>query len=769
MSQAGTSRSRGLAFLHGVLVTPKLSAVMSLLFVSLSIPILIFILVYNYNRTSTAIIATLHEQVARTRTVTVDGAQSLIQPVAGTLQLLAGVVASDPSLFRKEQSRESLYRALISAEQIDAIYVSFEDGYHRVVTRIDESRRRSDPKIPPTALWHSSYIDDFSAGHNRRRHRVFFDTWPHVVGHYDVETTLDIRTLPHYKAAKGTGSLAATDLSINPDTGFPVLSLGFPIMRDGGFVGFAGANITVDVLSRFLDRHRASPHSTTTIVERGGAIIAYPDRAKQVQMVDGRLAVAHVATIADDDLREAYRLRAQLTMGDNFMFRSALTGRELAASFDRFPEGFPRPWETVILTPTDDFVGPLKAANRQIVAVIAVLTVLELVLIYALSTRLSRPIEGVSRQLRAMETLSFESPTHGSRARVREIAQLQDAVARVRASLRSFARYAPEEIVREVAASGQEASLSADRREVTALFGDLRGFTTIAEKLGPELVVSILNDHFEVLAGLVARHGGYVVDFLGDGLFAVFGAPEALDDHAARAVTCAIEMQLAREAQNREFFAKGWPPLEMGIGINTGPAVVGNMGSNLRTKYGVVGHPVNFAARIESFTVGGQVLVSDSTREALAERLDADGPLEAEAKGVAGPVRMWMVRRLGAGGSALVVPSSLSDLVVLAPAIEVSLRPLRGKHIGTDTYPATLVKLGVSGGELDTECPLAMFDAVQVILPLRTGIVTVLDSKVMAVTNGAAGRRTVFVRFGGLDWDVRTRIEALSRTGVVAA
>ena len=739
---------------------------MALLFVSLSIPILIFILVYTYNRTSAAIIANLHDQVAKTRTATVDSAQNLIQPVASTLRLLAGMVATDPSVFRTEQSRESLYRALTAAEQIDAVYVSFEDGYHRVVTRIDESRRRSDPKIPPTALWHASYIDAFAAGANRRRHRIFFDTWPHVVGQYAVETTVDIRTLPHYRAAKAMGSLAATDLSINPDTGFPVLSLGFPIVRDGGFVGFAGANITVDVLSRFLDRHRASPHSTTTIVERGGAIIAYPDRAKQVQMVDGRLAVARVDDIADDDLREAYRLRAQLWRGDNFMFRSASSGKELSASFNRFPDDFPRPWETVILTPTDDFVGPLKATNRQMVAVIAVLTVLELVLIYALSKRLSRPIEGVSRQLRAMETLSFESrPASGSRARVREIAQLQDAVARVRASLRSFARYAPEEIVREVAASGQEAILSADRRQVTALFGDLRGFTTIAEKLEPERVVSILNDHFEVLAGLVARHGGYVVDFLGDGLFAVFGAPEALDDHAGHAVACAIEMQLAREAQNREFFARGWPPLEMGIGINTGPAVVGNMGSNLRTKYGVVGHPVNFAARIESFTVGGQVLVSDSTRGALAERLDADGPLEAEAKGVAGTVRMWMVRRLEQGGSSLVAPSSVSDLVVLASAIQVRLRPLRGKHIGTETYPATLVRLGASGGELDTECPLATFDAVQVTLPPETGILTVLDSKVLTVTNVAAGRRTVFVRFGGLDWDVRARLEAFARAG----
>jgi class 3 adenylate cyclase len=763
----GTSRFRRFGLLGRALATPKLSAVMALVFVSLSVPILIFILVYNYNRTSAAIIATLHERVAQTRVATIESAQNLIQPVASTLRLVAGVVAADPSLFRTEESRELLYRALVSAEQIDALYVSFEDGYHRVVTRMDDNRRHSDPRIPPTANWHSSYIDDFSAGKNRRRHRTFFDTWPHVVGEYAVESTVDIRALPHYKGAKATGGLSVTELSINPDTGFPVLSLGYPIVRDGRFIGFAGANITVDVLSRFLDRHRASPHSTTAIIERGGAIIGYPDSAKQVQVVDGRLAVARVADIPDDDLREAYRRRAQM-MGDNFAFRSPVTGQELIASFDRFPEDFPRPWETVTLTATDDFVGPLKIANRHTVAVIAVLTVLELVLIYALSRRLSRPIEGVSRQLRSMETLSFVVPAHESRSKVREIAHLQDAVARVSASLRSFARYAPAEIVREVAASGRETSLSADRRDVTALFCDLRGFTHIAEKLGPERVVSILNEHFNVLADLVARHGGYVVDFLGDGLFAVFGAPQVLEDHAGRAVACAIEMQLAREAQNREFFSKQWPPLDMGIGINTGPAVVGNMGSGRRTKYGVVGHPVNLAARIESFTVGGQVLVSDSTREVLTDRLAADGPLEAEAKGVGAPIRMWMVRCLR-GESPLELSSPVSDLAVLASATEVSLRPLRGKQIGADTYPAKLVKLSAYGAAIDTDCPLAMFDAVQVILPPRPGMPAALDSKVMTVTERAAGGRTAFVRFDGLDWEVRARLETLSRAASTAA
>src|SRR5262245_1981307 len=764
MSLDRTSRRQRFAFLAAAFTTPKLSAVMALVFVSLSIPVLIFILVYNYSRTSAAIIQTLREEVAKTRLATIESAQNLVQPVAGTVRLLAEVAASDPSLFKKEPSRELLYRALISADQIDAIYVSFEDGYHRVVTRMDDRRRRSDPRIPPNANWHSSYIDAYSAGTNRLRHRAFFDSWPHVVGEYTVPGTTGPWGTPHYEAAKATGALVVTDLRVNPDTGSPVLFVAFPILREGRFIGFACANITVDILSRFLDRQRASPHSTTTIVERGGTIIAYPDSSKQVRMVDGRLAVARVADIADDDLREAYRRRAQL-MGDNFVFRSPVTGQEVSASFDRFPESFPRPWETVILTPTDDFIGPLKVANRHSVIVIVLLTVLELILICVLSRRLSRPIEGVSEQLRSMETLSFQNlPAHESRASVREIAQLQEAVGRVRASLRSFARYAPEGVVRAVAASGRETTLSADRREVTALFCDLRGFTSVAEKLGPELVVSILNDHFETLASLIASHGGYVVDFLGDGLFAVFGAPEALGDHAERAVTCAIEMQLARETKNREFFTKGWPPLEMGIGINTGPAVVGNMGSSLRTKYGVTGHPVNLAARIESFTVGGQVLVSDSTRQALAGRLVADGPLEAEAKGVGTPVFMWMVRRLE-GATPLELPSPVSDLAVLASPIEVTLRPLRGKQIGADTYPARLVKLGPSGAELETDYPLAMFDAVQVIVPRGAGLSAALDSKVISVTESAAGRRTALVRFGGLDWDARAQLERFSRGG----
>jgi adenylate cyclase len=356
----------------------RLSAVMSALFVLLSIPVLIFILAYNYRQNATAINATLNEAVTRTKQVSIEDAGNLINPVAATLRLLAAAATEDPEEFRNEASRDLLYQALTSARQIDAAYVSFEDGYHRVVTRMDDDRRRSDPKIPPSANWHSSYIDSFSGSPRRIRHRTFFDTWPHVVGSYDVEQILDVRTLRGYQAAKDAGALIVEEPSINPDTGYPVIFVRFPIVKDGAFIGCASANVTLDVLSRFLTAHRASPHSTTIIANPNkGTIIAYRDPKKTVRQEGGRLELTTLETIADNNVREANRLHSE-TNSDDFFFSSPQNGEEISASFTPIPGNFGQPWEIIILTPTDDFVGTLKRTNRQMIALIAALTGIEL-------------------------------------------------------------------------------------------------------------------------------------------------------------------------------------------------------------------------------------------------------------------------------------------------------------------------------------------------------------------------------------------------------
>src|SRR5262249_25407579 len=156
-----------------------------------------------------------------------------------------------------------------------------------------------------------------------------------------------------------------------------------------------------DVLSRFLADHRASPHSKTIIADpNDGRIVAASERKVGVRMIDGHLQIARLANVGDEDIREAYLLQTQ-TKQDEFVFGSPRDGQELSASFARFPEAFGHPWQSIVLTPTDDFIGQLKATNRQIVIIIAALSALELFLIYFLSRRLSQPIESISRALKS--------------------------------------------------------------------------------------------------------------------------------------------------------------------------------------------------------------------------------------------------------------------------------------------------------------------------------------------------------------------------------
>jgi adenylate cyclase len=613
--------------------SPKLSAIMAGFFVCLSIPILVFILVYNYHRNSEAIIATLHEDVAKTSRTSMENVEAMIGGVAATLRLLADVTAADPAFFRTGRSNDVLYRALATADEIDAAFVSFEDGYHRAVTRIDDDRRRSDQRIPRTANWHSNFIDDFSLGENRSRHRTFFDTWGHVVGEYAVPTTTDYRTTSGYPAAKQSRTLAVTEPQVNVDTGYPIINLRVPVLHDGTFIGCAGASITLDVLSRFLATHRASPHSTTIIADpTDGKVIAASDRKKTVRVVDGGLEVARLDNIDDEDAREAFRLQRQ-TKQNNFLFQSR-DGQELSASFAGFPVSFGRRWEAIILTPTNDFIGELKATNRQIVIIIVTLSVAELLLIYLLSRRLARPIESISRDLKSVETLSFDQPM-ARPSRVREIAQLQSATSLLRNSLQSFCSFVPIDVVRGLIKSGIPLALGVARRSLTILFVDLENFSTQAEQSTPDALLDQMSVYFEQVSRAISDEEGTVDKFIGDGIMAFWGAPIALSDHVLRGCEGALRAARRMERINEAWRAEGKPAFRIRIGLNSAEVLVGNIGSSERFSYTAIGDGVNVAARLEGMnkTFGTTICISDSVFIAVGSEIVARPLRRVRVKG----------------------------------------------------------------------------------------------------------------------------------------
>jgi class 3 adenylate cyclase len=445
---------------------------------------------------------------------------------------------------------------------------------------------------------------------------------------------LDIRTLPGYTAAQASGALVITDPAINPDTGYAIIYLRYPIVRDGVFIGAASANITMDVLSRFLVHNRASPHSVSIIADPAdGKIIAAPDRSEAVRSVGGKLEVANLDNIADPNVRAAYREQIE-TYQDQFVFRSPVNGEEMSASFIRFPGRVGQRWEVVTLTPTDDFVGDLKATNRQMVGVIVVLTAIEFFLIYFLCTRLARPIESVSQDLKSVEGLSFsDSPTR--RSQIKEIAQLQSAAALLRNSLQSFSSFVPLDVVRELVKSGHPLTLGVEPRPLTVFFSDLENFSTHAEQMAPNELLDQMSVYFEQVSRAISEEGGTVDKFIGDGIMAFWGAPAPRTDHAVRACAGALRAARRMEATNAGWKTEGRRTIRIRIGLHTGDVLVGNVGSSERLSYTAMGDGVNVAARLEGINkeFGTTICVSDSVCEAVGPSILARPLRTVQVKG----------------------------------------------------------------------------------------------------------------------------------------
>jgi adenylate cyclase len=231
---------------------------------------------------------------------------------------------------------------------------------------------------------------------------------------------------------------------------------------------------------------------------------------------------------------------------------------------------------------------------------------------------------------------------------------------------------------------------------------DLRGFTSMSGRLAPEQVVAILNHYLGTMVEVIQQYQGTIDEFIGDAIFILFGAPVQRDDEAERAVACAMAMQLAMVGVNAQNRAEGLPEVETGIGIHTGEVVVGNIGSDRRTRYGVVGSHVNLTACTESYTVSGQGLISEDTRHEIGPSLQVADKLEVIAKGVDKPITIYNARGIG-GKYNLFLTEGTVALVSLPQAISLQFTLLEGKHTGEALFAGSLVKLSAKDGEVRSD------------------------------------------------------------------
>lgn len=267
---------------------------------------------------------------------------------------------------------------------------------------------------------------------------------------------------------------------------------------------------------------------------------------------------------------------------------------------------------------------------------------------------------------------------------------------------RTLGRYLTDEVVANLLETPEGLKLKGEKRKVTILMADIRGFTTISEQLPPEHVVALLNDYLAVMTKVIKHYGGTINDIAGDGILVFFGAPIQGSDDSHRAVACAIAMQLAMELVNTQVKKFRLPKLEIGIGINTGEVVVGNIGSEEHAKYTAIGSHVNLAARIESFTVGGQILISQSTYAETQFILKIEGQTQTFMKGVSDAVSLYEVSGIGDPYNVFLAPDQ-DAFIVLRNPLSVEFELLEGKHLSGEQFQGKLTKLSTKGAEIVSE------------------------------------------------------------------
>ncbi len=255
-----------------------------------------------------------------------------------------------------------------------------------------------------------------------------------------------------------------------------------------------------------------------------------------------------------------------------------------------------------------------------------------------------------------------------------------------------FDRFVSKAVAGELLDNCQTRPATTELRTVTVLMSDLRGFSVMGQDNPPAMIVQLLNNYLDEMFHVIEDYGGTIDEVMGDSILVLFGAPRLRSDHAEAAIACALSMQIAMEKVNQINVQQGLPALEMGIGLCTGDVIAGTIGSRQRAKYGVVGSAVNLAARIESLSVGGEVLAAQSTVRATGAPLRIDADHSVALKGSHDTLRVFAIGAIH-GRHNLALPLTRSHPGALPQPLKIDYCILNGKQRQGSPQPATVTHL----------------------------------------------------------------------------
>jgi len=572
-----------------------------------------------------------------------------LQSQVAEIVTLVRVLSASPNLADSNERTETgrgmalLKAALHALPQMDSVYVGYDNGSWLQVRNLDQvnNEQRERLRASPEAAINIHLIRPTPTGALPLR-RIFEDRLGDQLEQLDLwKYGYDARKRSWYRDTMRADRLLISSPYLSFTMATPVITVSAPLR--GTASGVIAADLKLDTFSDFVNAQRPGARGIALIFDSAGALIAHPElkqfvasamthpsdpRLPNVREIDRGL----VATVFKGwDGSDRYEGSVRDEDGTKYLYRLK------HFSLDAEMGG-----HALLLAARDDFIPDIQRSHLIATILALISGVAFIPAVWFFGSRMSRSLKAITAEAGKLQTMAAPNPLPVA-SYIKEIQELGTTVNLAQRAVWSFAHFVPKEIVRGLLDKSISTDLGGVRQEITIVFTDVRGFTTIAESADPDTLMRQTSRYFTALTEAFLAEGGTVDKFIGDAVMVFWNAPHRQSDHVERACRAVLSAKKANEQLNIQFEAEGLPPFITRFGIHVAEAVVGNLGSDERMEYTALGTAVNLAARLEGLNkeYGTTILVSEQVYSRVPHRFRFRSVDTVVAKGMTTETRVY--------------------------------------------------------------------------------------------------------------------------------